>query len=121
VLNETASEGNASDKKYQMDSKYLHGLFQSLVLGTKATNSLPTEDDDEFHHFTSVPEISEKAGDQGERILNLIQNLMSHVSPTNGFDITEMDDATDSEALEGMTGVVDVLLEKVDSFHDKVW
>lgn len=120
LLGQAAQERTDGDKTFQLESEYVHTLLKSLVLGTKASNSLPTEDGDYHQHCASVPEFSEKSGDQGERILHLMQNLMSHISSTNDFDITDMEDPSDSDALEGITGVVDSVLEKVDSFLDQV-
>uniref|UniRef100_A0A7S3UZH7 HRDC domain-containing protein n=1 Tax=Aplanochytrium stocchinoi TaxID=215587 RepID=A0A7S3UZH7_9STRA len=96
-------------------------LYNALVHGTKASNSLPGDEED-YSYYASLPEFKDKIGNFRKRIVNLIYKFASRVDSSDElFKLHELIDAdpADFETFEPVADVVDLLLENVDSYLDE--
>jgi len=96
-------------------------LYSSLVYGTKASNSLPGENED-FDYYATLPEFKAKIDQFRHRIVTLIHKFASRVDSSDElFKLHELIDAdpADFATFEPVADIVDLLLENVDSYLDE--
>ena len=103
-------------------SKYVKGLFQACLQGAKASNAIPTEDEDFAFRASTSPEFQKAMDSEGERLRRLLQSVVGRALPAHEVDFAHggADGIAnaDSAAFEAVTDAVDVLTEKVDDFID---
>ena len=104
-------------------SKYVKGLFQACLQGAKASNVIPTEDEDFAFRASTSAEFQKAMDAGGERLRRLLHAVVGRALPAYEVNFAEGDaDAianADSAAFEALTDAVDVLTEKVDHFIDE--
>mmetsp|Transcript_17859 Transcript_17859/g.31576 ORF Transcript_17859/g.31576 Transcript_17859/m.31576 type:complete len:1046 (+) Transcript_17859:47-3184(+) len=91
-------------------------LYEAIIHGTKASNSLPGEDDG-LAYYESLPEFQARIANFRERIVQLILNLASNVDSSDDlFNLSYLRDADPSElsTFEPITNIIELLLENVD-------
>ncbi|CAK9031818.1 Exosome component 10 (Autoantigen PM/Scl 2) (P100 polymyositis-scleroderma overlap syndrome-associated autoantigen) (Polymyositis/scleroderma autoantigen 100 kDa) (PM/Scl-100) (Polymyositis/scleroderma autoantigen 2) [Durusdinium trenchii] len=93
-------------------------MFEALVLGTKASNSLPSGHE-ELSYFESLPEFKERIGAFRERIVKLILELAANVDSSDqlfNLDALRSAEISDVASFEPVANVIELLLENVDDY-----
>ena len=89
---------------------FARSLFQSLVDGTKASNTLPAAADHEY--ASTFPPFSSAMDGLGERLSGMVQGLMEHQPQQPPERYGALDDVSDR--FESVVDLSDRLLERVD-------
>jgi len=96
-------------------------LYDSLIYGTKASNSFPADDDD-LAYYENVPEFQEKVSEFKNRIVKLIVEMANNVDSNDDMFNLEMlrtADPSDQGTFGPLATVSELLLENVDCFLDE--
>ncbi|CAM9785859.1 unnamed protein product [Ectocarpus sp. 6 AP-2014] len=100
--------------------KFVRQLFESLLLGTRASNAIPDgEGQEDYAYNATFPEFRSRAEGCGKQVLEVIQIFLNHVSQEGELGLPEVGDAGDPEVFQGIADVVETLLEDVDSYLDE--
>lgn len=115
----TAASNDGKDGDFEVD--FEKEFFQSLMLGTKASNAFPT-DEEELEYLQSLPAYKERMDDIKNRLTGLVEKLAAHVGggkdATSVAGLADLDPAA-AETFEPVSDVVDLLLENIDSYLDE--
>lgn len=97
----------------QFDS-FVQEVFGRLIEGTKIANTFPAEDDHAYYK-TSFKPFNSKVKELGLRLLKLTQRFVDLENPNTSLRLTELasDPEEVSENFDGITSIVDSLVEKV--------
>eukprot|EP00937_MAST-01D_sp_MAST-1D-sp2_P007228 g7228.t1 len=103
------------------ESQFLRDLFQAVVLCAKASNAVPTEDEDFHYQMNTDGEYRATMESCQLRLTELLQGLLDRALPSNAMELRAQDDIVmgDSAAFEGVTDAIDALTEEVDAFLDE--
>ncbi|CAM9686281.1 unnamed protein product, partial [Phaeothamnion confervicola] len=125
-MSRTLDEALLGAQEGEQGDEFVRGLFEALLLGTRASNAIPAGGEGgDFEYNASFPEFAAGAKGAGKKVLELIQVFLDHVQREGELDLTSSasaveDAATDPEAFEAISDVVEQLLEEVDGYLDDV-
>eukprot|EP00953_Heterococcus_sp_UTEX-ZZ885_P039931 20434-Heterococcus_DN1.PRE.1 len=101
-----------------VQEEYVRGLFQSLLVATRASNSLPGPDD--FAFQSTYAEFVKHSGRTQAQVVDILHTLLDHVlGGDNTLDLGAADSVNDPAAFQALSDVVDGLLEEVDEYLDE--
>jgi PMC2NT (NUC016) domain len=104
----------AADSDSVVQEEYVRGLFQSLLVATRASNSLPGPDD--FAFQSTYAEFVKHSGRTQAQVVDILHTLLDHVlGGDNTLDLGAADSVNDPAAFQALSDVVDGLLEEVCS------
>lgn len=113
------AEGSASgpffDAYPQFDS-FIQEVFGRLIEGTKIANTFPAEDDHAY--YKTFKPFNSKVKELGNRLLGLTQRFIDLENPRSTLRLPDLsgDPEEVSESFDGITAIVDSLVEKVVCF-----
>jgi PMC2NT (NUC016) domain len=110
-------EQAAADSESPVDQdEFVRGWFKSLLVATRASNSLPGPDD--FAFQSTYAEFVKGSGKTKAQTVDILHTLLDHVlGGDNTLDLSAKDSATDPAAYQALSDVIDGLLEEVCSVH----
>jgi exosome complex exonuclease RRP6 len=116
LLGEGGAAGGAEERE---DDAFVRGLFQSLLLTTRASNALPSGGD--YEYANTYPSFREASQGAGEDVLGLLQEVLSHVGIGEGAEgAAGGEGLAEPEIFEAVADAVDGLLEEVDMQLDEM-
>ncbi|CAN0062008.1 unnamed protein product, partial [Discosporangium mesarthrocarpum] len=119
VLLGIPSHHEGEGEKEGEGDEFVRQLFESLLLGTRASNAIPAADGQEDYSYNATfPEFRVKAEGAGKQVLKLIQIFLNHVQLEGEMGLPDVGEAGDPEVFQGIADVVEQLLEDVDSYLD---
>lgn len=97
-------------------SQFVQNLLKSLVLATKASNAIPTVDNDYDYHVSSNTVFKSRADAAAKRSLSLIDKVVHKLGKS--INLTRAENLTEPDSFDAITDVLDTLLESADIFID---
>mmetsp|Transcript_795 Transcript_795/g.1325 ORF Transcript_795/g.1325 Transcript_795/m.1325 type:complete len:958 (-) Transcript_795:82-2955(-) len=94
---------------------FIRGLMTSLVVSTRASNSIPSAENGDYGYFSTFPQFLSSAEGLSKEVTDLIKLISDTIQPST--DMTT--DLMDSSLYEMVVDMIDMLLESADMQLDE--